>query len=230
MKFKFPLPFLVATLAFSGTVAFQTEVQAQYSSVSNPPQNQTTFDCVRQGKAFATIAQRGNRRSGPMIIWESYVFGPEYTPQQRCEAISQKLTDVVAQNGGSLRNLLLTTGQVKDYTVICYVNKTVEARCNNDNTLFTLKPENARDPGAALANILRFGAGGGVSPLRESAGGENPTVEDVAIEMEAVVDQAFAARHESAGADNSNLIESTTPVEEPSNIPAAQKDSDQVGW
>lgn len=220
MKFRFSIAGLVATLAFSGVVAFQTEAQANPPSRNNRSNQTTVFQCIRYGKAFATIAQRGDRRSAPMVVWESYVFGPEYTPEQRCKNVSQRLTSAVAQNGGKLRNLLLTTGLINGQTVICYIN-TGEARCNRNNTLFTLKPENARDPGAALAGLLRFGQSGSGTALHESAGGED---EDVAVDMEAAVEEALAAGHESAG-DSQN-----SPEVKPSEARIPETDGNQDGF
>lgn len=212
MKFRFPILVLVATLAFSGAVAFQTEAQAQHSSQNNPSNQATVFRCVPQGSAFATIAQRGSRRSDPMIIWESYVFGAEYTPQQRCQKVSQRLTMAVAQNGGRMTNLLLTTGRVNGQTVVCYINTGVP-HCNRSNMLFTLKPENATDPGAALASLLRFGKTGSGSALHESAGSEDQDV----VDLEAAVEQALAeGSHEEAG-DSQN-----SPEVEPSYAPSPQ--------
>jgi hypothetical protein len=50
MKFRFTIPVLVASLAFSGTAAFQINADAQTSSstvkkASTPP---TTFKCIGQ--------------------------------------------------------------------------------------------------------------------------------------------------------------------------------------
>lgn len=194
MKFKFSTPVLVAALALSGAAVFQTQAQAQ----SAP----TTFHCVKSGSGFATVARRGGKQSPPMITWQSYIFGPEYTPEVRCNNVSQRLTSAVAQNGGSLRNLLLTTGKINGQTVICYINVGAP-RCNGSNMLFTLNPENARDPGTALASILRFGAGTGGGPLRQSeSGDEEPTVE-----LQSAVDEAFAAgERQSAGPDEDNNV------------------------
>ncbi len=136
-----------------------------------------------------------------MIIWKTNIFGPEYTPETRCQTISQRLTRAVAQNGGSLRNLLLTTGRVSNYTVVCYVN-TGAPHCNNRNTLFTLKPESAKDPGAALASLLRFGAGAGGGPLLQDADGE----EQPAVDLSAAVDEAFAGSDlQSADSDDDTI-------------------------
>lgn len=193
MKSRFAIAVLGSILAVSSAVAFQAEAQAQYRSQNYQSSRVTVFQCVRYGKAFATVAQRGDRRSAPMIVWESYAFGSEYTPKQRCNTVSGKLTRAVAQNGGKMTNLLLTTGIVKGQTVICYIN-TGEVGCNPSNTLFSLKPENAKNPGAALAGLLRFGRSGSGTALHESAEDE-----DVAINMEAAVEQALAAGDESPG-------------------------------
>lgn len=237
MKFRFPIPILVATLAFSGAVAFQTEAQAQNRPrPNNSSRNQTTvFRCVRSNGGFATVAERGSNRSYPMIVWQSNIFGPEYTPEVRCQTVSQRLTNAVAQNGGSLRNLLLTTGRIGNYTVVCYVN-TGASTCNRSNMLFTLRPESARDPGAALASLLRFGSGAGGSTLYQSAGEENTT-----IDMAEAVEQAFAGGgYQSGGEDEDSPVSSDpsesvggndySPVEPPSNTPDSQIDGSQGEW
>lgn len=204
MKFGLFIPILVAALGFSSAVAFPTAAQAQNRSRNNPSNQATAFQCIAQGRGFATVAVRGTKRSNPMIMWESHAFGSQYTPQHRCRTVSNKLTRAVAQNGGRLTKLLLTTGLVNGQTVICYVNTGVQG-CNPSNTLFTLKPENAKNPGAALASVLRFGRYGSGSALRESVGEE----EDAAVDLEAAVEEAFAiGRYESA--DEHNDLGSTS--------------------
>jgi hypothetical protein len=198
MKFKFPISVLVASLVFASAAGFQNQARAQNANRSSQP---TTFICVRSGKGFATVAARGSQRSAPMIIWQRQV-SPQYTPQQRCQLVSQKLTKAVAANGGRLSNLLLTTGIVNGEAVICYVNS--GASCNPSNTLFTLSSENAKDPGAALANLLRFGQRADYSAVHESASGESGAESPKAIDMEASVEAAFAAGSESAGASEAN--------------------------
>ncbi|OWY66958.1 hypothetical protein B7486_34015 [cyanobacterium TDX16] len=201
MKFKFPIFVLVASVTCASVIGFQNRVGAQNTNRSQvSPQNTsnqaTTFVCVRSGNGFATVAARGNQRSAPMITWQRQVSA-EYTPQERCQLVSQKLTKAVAANGGRLSNLLLTTGIIKNETVICYVNS--GASCDTSNTLFTLSPENAKNPGAALANLLRFGQRADYSAIRESASGEGETTPNGAIDMEAAVEEAFSAGYESAG-------------------------------
>jgi hypothetical protein len=217
MKFKFFTPVLLTTLAFSGAVAFQPQVQAKPANSNN---QSTVFRCVRSGSGFATVAERGGRRSAPMITWQRYISA-EYTPEARCNSVSQKLTNAVAQNGGSLRNLLLTSGRVNSETVICYVNS--GARCNTSNTLFTLSRDNASDPGTVLANLLRFGAGASSGPVHESVNGEDETPTEV--NMEAAVEEALAAgTHESAGGNEN------TPSAEPSEAPTSETGDNQGGF
>jgi len=243
MKTKFTFQCLATAVAIASTLTLSTVAQArpQVGGGTNPPVANprprpnpvaaaTVFRCVSYGSGFATIAQRGTRTSEPMITWESYVFGAEYTPEQRCQTVSQKLTRAVSQNGGSLKNLLLTTGNLNGQTVICYINMGA-ANCNSSNMLFTLNPENARDPGAALATVLRFGSGAGLGPLRQSAGGEDasPTVD-----LDAVVEQALAVgTHQSAGSEEGNDPGSNTqtnPVTAPSEPSNPQSGGDGGGW
>lgn len=217
MKFKFSISILAISLTCASATGFQERVGAQNATRTqvtpqNTPTQATTFICVRSGNGFATVAARGNQRSAPMITWQRQVSA-EYTPQERCQMVSQKLTKAVAANGGRLSNLLLTTGIIKNETVICYVNS--GASCDTSNTLFTLSPENAKNPGAALANLLRFGQRADYSAIRESASGEAETAPANAIDMEAAVEEAFSARYESAGTGASEA----SPVQQPSHAP-----------
>ena len=71
----------------------------------------TTFNCVRQPTGWATIAQRGNAISqSPLLTWNSAEFGTDWTPEQRCKTVSQRLTNAVAKNSGKLssRTQLIT--------------------------------------------------------------------------------------------------------------------------
>jgi hypothetical protein len=93
-----------------------------------------------------------------MILWKSTEFGREYTPWQRCQIVSNRLTQAVAQNGGRLSNLQLTTGIINNLPVVCYVNG--RGRCNSQNLLFTLDKRNAKNPGDALTRLINFAQDG----------------------------------------------------------------------
>src|SRR4028119_1320570 len=153
---KLTTPLLASALVFVGTVAFASQVQAAPSTKSK--KTKTTFQCVTSGRNIATIARRGNVKTDPMIIWKSTEFGREYTPWQRCQIVSNRLTQAVAQNGGRLSNLQLTTGIINNLPVVCYVNG--RARCNSQNLLFTLDKRNAKNPGDALTRLINFAQDG----------------------------------------------------------------------
>ncbi|QYX32811.1 COP23 domain-containing protein [Sphaerospermopsis torques-reginae] len=119
----------------------------------------TKFSCVSQGDgSVATVGQRPGGQPIPVIIWTSGAsryFGEKYTPQSRCQIVTPKFNQAVAESGGSLKDVVLMTGRVKDKTVICVVSSN-DTGCHGGNTLFTLKPENAKKADAILAQIMRI--------------------------------------------------------------------------
>lgn len=162
-KFKFTFPVLVATLAFYGatTVPAHARTSLPYA-VEKIYSVSTVFRCVPHGDSFATIAQRGDRTTSPVITWNASLG--QYTPQERCNIVSQRLTTAVARNGGKLRNLQLTAGSVNNQAVICVVNN-VQPVCNRFNTLLTLQPENAKKPVEVLIRLHNFSVHGSGNPI-----------------------------------------------------------------
>jgi len=213
MKFKFSIPVLVATFALSSAAMFPTQAQAQTSS------QRTIFLCVNSGGRWVTVAQRGTKPpSAPMITWKTAVG--EYSQQDRCEAVSSRLTNAVAQNGGSLHGLLLTSGRVNGQTVICFVNKS--EHCNSGNILFTLvNPKNASNSGDVLAKLLRFGQYGTGSSINEAGGGTDGGEAPV-VSLQEAVDNAFAA----GSVNESGSGEQSTPRQNPSNQPDPGSNTD----
>lgn len=163
MEAKFTCSLLVATLVFSGA----TTLTASAQTSSNVARISTIFRCVREGNGFATIAQRGDRITPPVITWNSKLG--QYTPQQRCNIASQKLTTAVAQNGGKFKNLQLLAGSVNNQAVICVINK-VQPTCNSSNTLFTLRAENAGKPDEVISRLRNFSRQASGTPISESYG------------------------------------------------------------
>jgi hypothetical protein len=162
--------------------------------------NNTTFACVNDtasGGEYATVAITKKGRTPPMIVWRTYSFGSDYTPAYRCQAVSDRLNRAIAANGGKLSNLWLTTGNVNRQTVICYVNQS--ERCNANNVLFTLKPENARRAGDILARLLRFSQSGSGGAIFES---ENAA--PTRVSLEEVVNGAFESGGTANPAGNTN--------------------------
>ena len=130
---------------------------------------QTTFHCTpMQGGSYATVAKRGDLQTPPMIIWTSTLgeFG-QYTPQRRCEIVSDKFTQAVALNGGKLKSMLLTYGFNNRQRVICYVNSP-NGSCNSDNQLFTLRPADRGRERQILEKLVNFGIHGTGTPVQQS--------------------------------------------------------------
>ena len=156
-----------------------------------PTVSATSFICGQSGNDPATLVQvNGRILRSPLIVWSTHYFGAEYTPQQRCQEVSAKLTQVVAQNGGRLSNLRLSTGYVYGQAVVCYLNNA--SSCDGSNVLFTLKPENARNAPGVLARLANFGRYGSGSAIPESGGGGDAGG-DASVSMEEAIDQAVQA-------------------------------------
>ena len=178
MKHQLKTAILVATLAISSIVALGSSVQALppldngnnevNNSNSSPvadvdPSEEantgTQFTCVSQGDGnVATVGQRPGGEPIPVIIWtsaSSKYFGQKFTPQSRCQIVTPKLNAAVAESGGSLKDVVLMNGRVNKNTVICVVSAN-DTGCNGRNTLFTLKPENAKKADQILAQIIQI--------------------------------------------------------------------------
>jgi len=171
MKLQFIAPILASAVVLTGTAAFAG--QGQTRLITNSLRDTTTiFQCVTSGRNFVTIARRGNVTTDPIILWKSTEFGREFTPWQRCQIVSNRLTKAVADNGGRLTNLQLTTGTINNLPVVCYVNG--RGRCNSENILFTLDSRNAKNPSQVLSRLINFAQDGGgpVTVLRTRRGEE----------------------------------------------------------
>jgi hypothetical protein len=153
---------LITALSLSGVVACapQMEVTSSTETGAATATEPTIFKCKQYGESRGTFAQLGNVESrSPVIAWNTTEFGSEYTPERRCEIVSERLTDAVAKNGGRLSNLSLKTGRVDTgQTVVCVVTQESQS-CNRENMLFTLSQKNAQNPNQALANIIAFSRG-----------------------------------------------------------------------
>ena len=139
----------------------------------------TTFACVKEGDSPATIAIRGERKTSPMIIWKDTSYGT-YTPQKRCQIVSQRLTKAVASSG-KLSNLNMTHGMLNSLPVICYITRKDE-KCNSRNILFSLKTSERGQEKEIVSGLLDFSKFGTKSAL--TRGGPKPETFGDAIEQE----------------------------------------------
>lgn len=199
MNVKSIAAILVSTLALSGVFASTASAQIRVGDDVNDDvqvsDSGTTFYCVNSGGNFATIAERNGTRTAPIFVWRTREFGRDYTPEQRCNLVTQRLNNATAQNGGRLRNLLLTTGRVNRLPVVCYVNSD-RTGCNSQNLLFTLDSRNASNPDAVLQSLLQFGVEGAGSPIVSFAGGNTsstPRLRRGYYSLNNAVNQAFKA-------------------------------------
>lgn len=155
---------LLTTLFVSSTLGL-TSVAGFAQSRPTRSADTTTFECVRLGSGFATIARRGNRTTSPMITWNSTAFGREFTPQRRCEIVSQRLTKAVTRSGGRLSRLRLTYGNLGTNPVICSINNQDEV-CNSKNLLLTLNQADRGKEQEILTQMLSFSTKGTGSSLQ----------------------------------------------------------------
>lgn len=157
---------LFGMAACSTTIALAPDTSTQDNE---PP---TLFKCVQQGSGWATTVERGNiTTKSPLITWDSTEFGPEFTPDKRCQIVSDKLTKAVAKNGNRLGTLQLTVGRLNNQSVVCVVNDG-KTSCNDDNILFTLNQNNSQNGQAVLDKIFGFSKGNADSPsVRERTSG-----------------------------------------------------------
>ncbi|MDD1422182.1 COP23 domain-containing protein [Dolichospermum sp. ST_sed1] len=190
MKHQLKTAILTATLAISSLLPLGTKVQAlplvdttvensdsstmADTDLSEEADTGTKFICVPQGDGnVATVGQRPGGEPIPVIVWteaSAKYFGEKFTPQGRCQIVTQRLTDAIVESGGSLKDVVLMNGKVGNKTVICVVSIN-DTGCDGSNTLFTLNPKNAEKADDVLAQIVqisREGSSAGV--IRETRG------------------------------------------------------------
>lgn len=227
MKLKFLTQIFLSTLALSSIFAVTNPVKAQQTvpaerlpEESVTPDRQienltTTFECVTEGRSFATVARRGDRVTSPILLWRTFEFGSQYTPENRCRIVSDRLTRAVDENGGRLTNLQLTTGRVNGLPVICYTNGG-QYGCNSRNLLLTLDSRNATNPNAALDNLLNFGVSGSGAPVVSFAPStginRRPSSTPKRVSLERIVNEAFEDKY---GDDETPVVQPQNPVSRP---------------
>jgi hypothetical protein len=113
-----------------------------------------------------TVVKKGDREA-TMVNWNYDGFGKEFTPAKRCQIVSERLQQAADNNGGSFKDLQVASGTLNSQPVICALQPK-DRKCNQQNLLFTLKPENSRNPDAVIQKIFNF-AKDGSSSLNESA-------------------------------------------------------------
>lgn len=142
--------------------------QPSSQPIASTPNGPISFLCVTQGSGYATIVQRGsNTIPLPMILWNRTDLGGEMTPKERCQIVTERINKKVSQSGGNLDNLLFTVGPVNEQQVVCLID-TTEGGCSDKNIIFTLSPENAKNPGKVLKALVTFTVNGSGTAVQET--------------------------------------------------------------
>jgi parallel beta-helix repeat protein len=126
------------------------------------------FECVQQEKGYATVVKRNDPSILPrnMILWTRTV-GEDWTPEKRCQEVTNNLNKIVANNNGQIDNLAFTVNR----GLVCLAS-TSSLGCNDQNRLFTLSQTNAQKPQEIIAQLSASigSASGSSSPVLESNG------------------------------------------------------------
>jgi hypothetical protein len=146
------------------------ETQGNSPQITNVAATSLRVSC----QDLKTVVQKGDHQA-VLLTWGYDGFGKEYTPEKRCQIVSERLQKAANINGGTFKNLKIASGTVNSLAVICAI-RTNSNKCNRQNMLFTLKPENARNPEAVIQKIFSF-ARDGSSSIDESATQQPSTVD-----------------------------------------------------
>jgi Circadian oscillating protein COP23 len=159
----------------------------QFAQAQVPPIVDTTAPVVPKGTSstdtaavsklavrcqdFKTVVTKGEQQA-VMMTWTTNYFGKEFTSAKRCQIVSEKLQKAANLNGGTFKGLELASGTVNYQTVICALPNGSK-KCDANNMLFTLKPENATNPEAVMKQILTFAEDGSTSVEESTKSGRS---------------------------------------------------------
>lgn len=105
------------------------------------------YECRKDGNQFFTIAH--NER-GPidLIAWESQYFGSQWTPERRCNVVTQRF-----QKFSDAKLLhFVSYDRLNNYNVLCIMESETSQFCMKDTLLLTL--ERRDDPAQVLASLF----------------------------------------------------------------------------
>ena len=138
MKIK-PLAGIIAGLS----VAFGSAI----APATAQDKTNNTYYCAQLDGGWNTFVNTPRGRIN-LINWANE-FSPDWTPQKRCSAVSQRFQKFL--DAGNLK--YIRTGNINNQPVLCVANMR-GGSCPNDNVLVTLKPE--ADPERVLIELLDF--------------------------------------------------------------------------
>ncbi|MGK7944343.1 MAG: COP23 domain-containing protein [Microcystaceae cyanobacterium] len=150
---------------FYGTSAGILGLLGTFFAVSPSTYAQSlNFLCQADGSGIPTTYAETPDGYIPVFKWTSTYFQRSYTPERRCQEVSDRMNRFAASNSLDY----LTSGRVNRQPVIC-----AGTNCSSSNVLVTLKP--GQNPSQVLQEIEanRSGAGGPSFQLAGSSSSSN---------------------------------------------------------
>ena len=124
---------------------------AMSNAIANPVSAQTktnnTYYCAQLNGGWNTFVNTPRGRV-TLINWANQ-FAPDWTPQKRCSAVSQRFQNFLDK--GNLK--FIRTGNVNQQPVLCVANAR-GGSCPDENVLITLK--SGTDPEGVLIRLVDF--------------------------------------------------------------------------
>ncbi len=116
------------------------------------------FYCGTSNGEPATIVKTATQGEVPLIVWAYSGFGSEFSPEKRCQIVSQRFQSYYETGGLDF----ITTQRIRGYDTVC-VARAQGGSCEESRVLFTLPPgQNANN---AMEQIFNFSG-----PYRNNCG------------------------------------------------------------
>lgn len=101
-------------------------------SPDQPVPPKIRYECKNEANKLSTVAHT-KRGMIELIVWESNYFGANWTPEKRCQAVTQRFQKFSDQR--LLR--FVSTGNINNYNVICISEQA--GQCLDQGLLITLE-------------------------------------------------------------------------------------------
>ncbi|MGK7947133.1 MAG: COP23 domain-containing protein [Microcystaceae cyanobacterium] len=163
-------------------------------------QNRNQYTCVSKQGIPRTVVDT-KRGKIELIIWESQVFGSQWSPESRCQEVTQRFQDF--SDAGNLR--YVTTGKMNGYNVICVGDQRTNGyTCDRDGLLITLQPSD--HPPSVMKDLFDVNNRVSKGPLRRLG----PRPRRFVINLDEFLDDVPVVENTAS--------ETTTPSPSPSSI------------
>ena len=153
MKYHyFALSLLASMMTLSLVGGGQLAARAELSP-SAPAKNQAStpkmfrYECIKEGQQYTTIAHTPR---GPidLVYWQSQFFGPQWTPERRCDEVTQRF-----QTYSDAHKLkFVSWGRLNNYKILCISEQS--GKCLNNSLLLTLEPQD--NPVRVLRSLFNY--------------------------------------------------------------------------